>query len=1531
MPKHPIDALRDIVRRLKPSGDDGFEGLLAVVLTDVTKTSFSLAKSGPQGGKDGQSSLDGGSVCFEAKLYDEKVTSKEILYKVPEIAAADKGQVDLRIVGSTGTVSSQDADVLKAACERLGIGALVLDWAPSGLSALAALLGMADAASVTFLADKTGVPEAEIRKGIEAVKAHPQFGDRTRELSAAIDQPSVAPAYALKKNAEFLRAAFGSRVQARLIFGQPLAPGDISVPGLLDRTALRASLARTVFAKPNGNTTAILGADGNGKSWLFGQCWLNQAPKPLTMLIVPDDIRLPFTHSDAEPLLIKTLIAQTSDSETEIIKTRWRKHFQRWRKSTAPDQPRLVVFFDGLNQRESVEWSKVINTFSKAVGDLGGKVVFSCRTPYFQSAVKSRLLDNVDRVEVPEWSNPELETLLQERGASITTLQQPVIDFLRNPRIFAVAAELCAQGHVKFSDLTISRLLFEYIRAGASPAAEPMPVPDFVAGVRSHADDIIERLKTPDTLDTQIFKRKVGPSAKSLTLEDQLKVISAGRFFEEVAGDATLYSLRDEGLPFALGLSILSTAQQAERNKRNIKDELTKILQPIMALDRTAEVLISALIAGVLGEETSPEVIAALAASYTALRNLDASRYQEFHTLVRDAPMAFLLALEEATIAEGTTANLSWLTSALHESREEAAVWTAITDMVQRWLSMYSPAPDRGVHVMQSDGPEKRKAAYDAAKAEIDKKLTAFSATEKALFDTMVLEERGNYTKLNKVAIQLLAGRPLKAFGHAFRNWCLAASFNGGIWDGRDDFHHLVQLNRVDWQETRDALLTAAEPLRGADISETGKWALVYAVRATGAAMDFQDIIPVIEDLTKDRPKGGGWRLIENWCATDPCDPTSERPDNIDQTAVAYEQIDVAGLRTHMGHSRDDHFFEGARAGLARFEPAPAIRTMRRLAKNAVSRKTADFRMAAFLLENHTAALDAQNATAFVRKADEIANEGLGSEDKDKELFVASQYTLMIALPHMSGDEQLAALMAYPTVDNILLSACALFQDADPAGFERALERAYADGDTINQFRLMAFAEYTDTPITDRAKTIIGELTASTAELVRLCAFGTIRRLKDRELLRLVVDSGWSSNSLDRTKARFEIWYGSQILVLAVAERLISVADCIDRIDLTAFGDFMKAGGAEAAALVAIRIDLALKKAAGHEINVALPEIEQRIGTGDRPDLYNVEDRPDPKESPRDSFKRLAETGEAWYERQKRNRETVERLERELTSAGAQLILQAITPEFIAAIYQHEPQAVRQWQQEFMAMDAKRLRAVHNAALPVAQVIAKDDPAGAVALFEKLEQSDPFVHITIGTAGLSLDAVMIWEAGDGAPLRDLRYHRLDHAKTDADLSREVLAAMHAGKADQLREYILDRRSRAEPAYIGRAIMVCGFGPESDWALETVEAHKDDGGFLSDAYDAAKYAMDRHRWAKHWARMMRDASTPEDLWRYSVLFAMVVDGRFDQAEVKGGPNPQIIERFGPTLNGLIKTRIKKWQDKRAKKLFGQDAPDDIFLA
>jgi hypothetical protein len=128
----------------------------------------------------------------------------------------------------------------------------------------------------------------------------------------------------------------------------------------------------------------------------------------------------------------------------------------------------------------------------------------------------------------------------------------------------------------------------------------------------------------------------------------------------------------------------------------------------------------------------------------------------------------------------------------------------------------------------------------------------------------------------------------------------------------------------------------------------------------------------------------------------------------------------------------------------------------------------------------------------------------------------------------------------------------------------------------------------------------------------------------------------------------------------------------------------------------------------------------------------------------------------------------------------------------------------------------------------------------------------------------------------------------------------------------------------------RAVMVAGLCPAEDWALETIELFNDAHGFLKHAHEAARYAMDRYQWSKHWSSLMGECTDPVDLWRYSVLHSKIVDGRFKPSDVEGTKGSLLPERFGVALNSSIRDRINHWKNDREPKLFGMNAPNKFFL-
>src|ERR1700730_5295712 len=140
--KHLAD-LKDSLHTLKDSGADGFEGLLASVLSEICGQPFRLASSGSQRGRDGDSAFDDGATYFEAKLYTDAVPPSVVTGKIVDLAADDKGQVDTWILCATSEVPALNADTYRSSLATFGVGCVILDWPATTLPTVALLLAMA--------------------------------------------------------------------------------------------------------------------------------------------------------------------------------------------------------------------------------------------------------------------------------------------------------------------------------------------------------------------------------------------------------------------------------------------------------------------------------------------------------------------------------------------------------------------------------------------------------------------------------------------------------------------------------------------------------------------------------------------------------------------------------------------------------------------------------------------------------------------------------------------------------------------------------------------------------------------------------------------------------------------------------------------------------------------------------------------------------------------------------------------------------------------------------------------------------------------------------------------------------------------------------------------------------------------------------------------------------------------------------------------------------------------------------------------
>ena len=1530
-----LTKLKKALIKLDPSGHDGFEGLLAAIFSGITNKPFRLAGSGSQHGKDG-STLGGGGIAFEAKLYTGKLNKNEVLSKLTELIAAHPPP-DLWVLGATIEIKTQITDPLTRTTGKNGINLLILDWSPaSAIPELAVACALARKETVAFLQAHLADPAlvADAATALDAVAGHEKFGSLAERTLAFLRYPGLGPSVATDANRAWLARSFSDERLARREFGQALAPLASNALPTIARDALVEQVRDLSFGPPEDQIVVLVGDEGCGKSWVFAQSWAAADDAPLALVIPAAEVHQGLTLGDERDFIIHQIIRQTGGHADQPAITRWGTILDQWQDEGPPPKPNLVVLVDGLNQRPAFAWGRWLDAMAYHLAKLGGRLVISVRSGYYATRLRETLGTPQQRIQVERWSEAELQAILAREQIDARTLSARVVAILRNPRLLGIAFELLREGSVSnFDELSVERLLFEHIRKSSWFQQAPEEPLIFTRRLSRHAGEIIERVRNSQTNDTLVFESTDLSPRASHELSQDLLAVSEGRFFSPLSDDPYMYQLSDDGLVMALGFAILDTLTRAERSGANPGETLGAMLEPIGALDKTAEAVFAAMLISSV-DDRSQAATGDLIAAYLRLQNLDEQNYTAFKAIVQQRTDAAMAALAELTVSPSHAANDEWLTQALDELRHDECCWAAMGEHIAQWLRCYSLDPTLSVFRNDAQGAEHYEAKVAERRTLVSERLAGLSGLERAFLDaTMRHDDRLANGALARQAFRLLAGKPLAGFAEPLVAWAFGQAINSDFHRPYDEFIDLVRFNGVDWCETREMLLHHAGPLSRAEASGTGQWALVHVLRATGTIPDADQCESLVEELTRDRPTLAGWRLIEKYCATDPCDPTSAAPDNIAGTAREYRQLDPEKLGLSRGMSQQDHFFRDASFGLARFEPAAAIEVHRAVIAH-VSRTVAGARVYRMLnLRADTALVTAQALEDLLALARDNSGPHKAGDRHTRDSWLIAQYALLLAFPHMDGSAQLETLLSLPDFGAPLLDLADVMKPATGTQLEDALERCVQSDDANFRLTILMFAQYSGTELTARSVALLRRLTEDAKSSVRALAIGTLVDHGDEGSLRSFAESGWDANALDPHDAHFERWEVARAIAQAVSLGFLTEVDAIERIAPEHYHLLAAALAGNEASAIPERVNAALLKTLHVDAPEGAPSVDQETADPRKAFVAPMRSLAEQEENlgPEEFFKRLSEEDDEFDARQKRGWKAFEAFEASLTKQQARQILQDTPRATITACAASRPDLLDGWARTFLGLSGHKIRNIYNFGLRLADVLSHTDPDLSAVLFAHLQNNRGFINIVHGPASLGLESLSIWNAADHPALDALRWSRLDRAKTDNEIAQEVLAAISAGKEHALGRYVDERIAAERPADVARGLMVCGFSMQSERNTGILAAHADLPGLIGKAAQTACYAYERNVWARHWYHEMRAARTPEDFWRFSVLFEKIVDGRYQCWDHEAAEPGTPMASFAPSLWHEIKRRIKAWQDKRAKTLFDGKAPSPDFLA
>ncbi|ROM70934.1 hypothetical protein BK653_03360 [Pseudomonas brassicacearum] len=1504
--REQLTHLKEVLLTLKAAGATGFEGFVRLTLTELTNIPFRLATSGFQGGLDGDSALRSDTVSFEAKRYSGDIHRNEVLTKILDLARKNNSPDRLWVLAATTEIGAQLASAVQETGDQHAISTLILDWTVDPLPLLAvAAVATADATIDFLISNCYPRPDRQkLDQLIQGISKHPQFRILLGALKSSLNVSSLATARSIELNKSWRTESFGSEHVARERLGQALVV--LSLPALLTlRTVQRQQVKDTL---DTDHCIILSGSEGHGKSWLAAKICSDHEGLALFASAEQFDGVAP---KDLDSYLIELLISQTGDISEEAVKLRWRHRFSAW-KSEPPAFP-LLVIVDGINQRLSVRWDQILNGLKERLQAIGGRLIVTTRPQFWNRTVAPGLTFKPKLIEVPAWSSDERDDLLKHYGISLEWLDDATLQTLRNPRLLGVAvATLPHQDSNAWKGLTTDRILMEHLRASQRENFEDETVDKLTRRLSNHAKKVLERVGASRNEPPQNF------------VTESNAVIET-RFFRTLPGPGDTYELRQEGLTLALGYTLVDQLWQTQHSNHDLLERMTHLIDPIHAMDRTVDVMFSALMVCALDPfRFTKSIFTALLDAFSGLQNIDDQRFEEFVEIVKNQPRELFDSLGTHTLEPRRRLNQDWFTHAAFAIAASKEGWPIAEVAIHDWLHHYNAdAVDQANRYPRQTKDEDSK-RLRTKKEEIQTVLFSLSPFEKNLLEGMTAVT-GDIDELYTLALRLLAGRPLAGFANSFISLGLGFSFDSGAWAARKAFDQLTTFNRVDSENAKEAFLKAIEPLRSTNTSQSGQWTVVRMLQATGDETAAYEASMIAQKLRKDwsqweRPTPEKWRQLLV------ADPEAVRPIDMDTELLSFNAINPDSILQSMGPRPEDLRFRDFLPVACRFAPQHAFEKACQIISGLLTRTAMPLRQLILNGTEYAPLIKRDIALQLITRVTD-SKSGMVSTLEEREQNVQRMFLFTYAAPELTPSEQLDCMINPAFGADYLLNIIPSLKPQPTKAIFGVLQAALDSNDEEAAYGALAAMRYGHTTITSELESLLLCCLFSTASKLRALSLELAVQHDLKTIRNAHVESSWCGCTANaRTK---EVWFGSILLAKACDKKEISINDLLNRTHPETWFTCAKYVGEPLFLPLADHFLRRLRQAVREIKNLAIPTVDLTRSSEEStpyPFLSVDETERDATRFPRaEAFFEQFGSHEDFYEKQDRLRAISDVFFEELKGLSALLFTERVTIDNLSMLTKSASTLLPNMLETLEQASNIETCWMKNLALIVANLASKEMPLQAVALFQKAFNTEGFVTYDLGD-GLTLEHEAIWSSAPSMPISSLWHQRLTAAADDKILAQEVAAAERFGASSFIKAFVeeqIDSTSALDKSY---AICVAGFSNQSEVLSEYIAAHLNDKGITGEAAKKALAVQKSAQWAKKWAKDMYLATSSEEFWRYLIILKTCMDSRISNSLIMNTKWAS----FTPIFRTARKAAIKEQNKNLSKTLIGQNVPDRIFV-
>ena len=583
----------------------------------------------------------------------------------------------------TRTVPEQIQQSLIQHGEQEGIPVVIIDWGSEHeVAPLAALCAFAPDLVEEFVSSSAS-GAAHVLQAVS--------GDATERLRRDLQSWCLGFDSLRARSFETLYRIWNSPRESKAELGQNAAGGA------QEKKVKRGAVHEALNAWWRGPArddapAAVVGLDGVGKTWATLEWLIDSQDNQPIVLIIPSSAVATGTSGITE-IGVKELLARRLYEMTEVRDSdHWFRRLNYLLKRPADEGPVLTVFFDGLNQKPSVEWIRLLEVLQAETFKNRVRVIFSTRDFHFDdrlSALRSLSFPS-KRVDVGNFDKDlggELDRMLEFERLRQTDLHDDVIECACVPRLFNIVVRL-RERLVGSGEITVHRILWEYGRDYFGERNQ-------MSFSSNEWEDWLKEIASA-------FRREVQPSSlKTLSetvyrpgldpnhVEARLSDIIDGRFAtRNETGD---FELNPTIIAHALGIALLDRFHCATSPSfETLQAELTEWLDPIAGFDERSDILRAAVSILVAQERvTEPPAPGVLVTAWLQSQNIPEDHLQELAALAPNFPDALLDAVEHSGTHYHDAARLRAVDALRKIPRTDSAALAKIVTRARRWLSEF--------------------------------------------------------------------------------------------------------------------------------------------------------------------------------------------------------------------------------------------------------------------------------------------------------------------------------------------------------------------------------------------------------------------------------------------------------------------------------------------------------------------------------------------------------------------------------------------------------------------------------------------------------------------------------------------------------------------------------------------------------------------------------------------------------------------------------------------------------------------------